>query len=1114
MGDNNSSPEFYEQVGGKIEAQDTNDLSGPKIDPNSKTIDMKIKLVKEEDAATSTLPSYLIPSGLSCVKDGVTTSITTGSVVTMTLSGTNLQKVTPAPTNFTCEITSNFLTGTEKPAITIETYYQDSSLAIVHNTIYFDESLLKCYDSSKALQISPNPFLAKANTTDDGATYKFAFDFDKIITSIKALPAYELIQKMFKLAYGVPIGNTSKACLIKISDDAFLNINFKGIPFVGTIVNNDGALILNISTTQPPDVAECDFSSLVGPSLKLQNNLKDVLALKDYKNFDFTNLASPPTPPTPSPAPEQPAPPKVEVEVKDTDLSGISGAMGDLSGDDKTKVDSSIQAVADAAADLEAAKKENDNEKIEAAKAKLKAACDDPKVQEAIDAGLATDSALPPSVKNVINGVKQLKDNIAAAASKAASSASSKMSVGAPSTSADAALQDKLQASMDKYQQSLVLIQQSIKELQTAMSQLSKGGQGMGGISPKVLLGAPGKQNICGTGGVEIKSNGDNLTINVPISLVMSEIMNPQILEKYGAGAGGGGGGGGGNGGNLTFEAKEPSLPNQPSQQQQLKQQQQQPPINVQQQPPINVQKPQQPQQPDGSKPQNNNNNNPPPPVVITISPKKQTELDDAAEALTSLKQQLKDAEITPEPDQIVALDTAIKDAKTAVVAFETATDKNVAKTAAETKIDTATGLVAAAKTAVDAAIAGKPKPPPSDDAAVAAKIKELKDKLEAIRKTFEAAKGKLAGITPPPNPVIDPTGATDALDKADTAITAIGSETTAEAKATAITTAEGAVKAAENAVNDFSNKVDAAVAAAGKPTGESVPEYTAYEAAYKAYTAAKEAYDAALKQASDTAPQFGGAKRKATEAEIEAAKAALNKSLKTLVIDTNTSGIKKIESEDEFNKLTEAGAKQEAITKLTEATQVYTDSLKKLTELQATYNAAVADKDEEPAPAPAPEGEETETEEEEKKKAAAAAAAAEAKSGAEAEKAPEAQAKAGAEAEAAKKTKIAELQEQIQNFQTQIDQIKSEKEGAKLTEEQNEQQATLQEQLDAAQNELKKLQQPEAAATVTGGGSTKAKSASKSALKPSSKNKTKKNHSKSNPNPNKSKTPKIKMNE
>ena len=143
--------ELYEQSGGKLEADKKNNgYTGPKIYPTEQTIQMKIELVQDD-----TLPYYLIQE-LTC-----SVSKVDGSVVTMTLSGDALRKVDTPPPGFTCEITSNFLTGDEKSAITIETYYAGG----VTNIIYFDESLLKYYEGDKLKQ-SANPFLANATTTD------------------------------------------------------------------------------------------------------------------------------------------------------------------------------------------------------------------------------------------------------------------------------------------------------------------------------------------------------------------------------------------------------------------------------------------------------------------------------------------------------------------------------------------------------------------------------------------------------------------------------------------------------------------------------------------------------------------------------------------------------------------------------------------------------------------------------------------------------------------------------------------------------------------------------------------------------------------------------------
>ena len=153
------------QEGGEMKPVPYNpeDSTGPKIGSN--TIDMKIQLVND-----ATLPSYLIPN-LTC--DDGSTNIT-GSKVSITLTGNSLRQEKTAPGDFTCEITSNFLTKGEKSAITIETYYLPSDAdSRVTNTIYFDESLLKSYNTSKQLILSPNPFLSKANsaTTSGGVLY-------------------------------------------------------------------------------------------------------------------------------------------------------------------------------------------------------------------------------------------------------------------------------------------------------------------------------------------------------------------------------------------------------------------------------------------------------------------------------------------------------------------------------------------------------------------------------------------------------------------------------------------------------------------------------------------------------------------------------------------------------------------------------------------------------------------------------------------------------------------------------------------------------------------------------------------------------------------------------
>ena len=825
--DNNYA--LYQQNGGKVETDiNSESYTGPSINVSDKTIKMKIGLVKSEN--DDTLPSYLVPI-LDCAKgDKSQASQTTSSSVMVTLSGNNLLQV-KLTTGFTCEITSNFLTGTEKSAITIETYYQDSANAIVHNTIYFDESLLKSYDKDKNLTIAKNPFTADADAkpnTDSSSepSYTFTFDFETIITEIKNLPAYQLIQSMFKVAYNVTSGKSSTACLVKISDGAFLNLNFTGVPFNTDNISaksDKNKLLLSISTTQPQDLGGCDFTGILG-GLKLQDNLKQVLQLNKYP-IDCSKIAAPPSQTQP-PVPGQTPPAKTE-----SNSSSVTGVAL------MTKTDSELT-----------------------------------------------------NIKESIN---------------------------------------KLLIRMND----LTSKQTNTQGQSTAMNQ-------------KFLVGAPGDKNVCGKGGIGLKSDGTIVSIQVPISLVMDEIMTPKMLEMYtssnrqqalqkssgpAASALSSGPAADAQSGNILASSNAPPIVQN---------------LNAQ---PGNGAQP-------GSSDQ---------PSVIELDAAKTAALQSAKGKLGELTKQLTDANITPLPAGVEALKTAVEAAEQAVTAFGNAAadDKNAAKTAAEGKIDTATGLVAAAESAAQTAIDTKPTPPPANDDA--AKIQELTGKLEAAKQKFEDAKNKLAQIKSESKPTIESKDVETALAAADAAIKAIASAVD-KTKTTAISTAETAVNDAENAVNEFNTKVDAA-AGASKPTGEGVPDYAAYEAAYKAYDNAKKAYEAAYKKASDTAGQAGGAKRPATEQEKAAAKAALNAGVEVVVkgIEEQHKDINQIESAEIFNELTEAGAKQAEITKLTDATNVYTESLTKLTQLQATYEAAVAYKDDE---IHEPDGEKTE--EEEKKKA------------------------------------------------------------------------------------------------------------------------------------------------
>ena len=724
----NNNYVLYQQNGGKVETDiNSGSYTGPSINVSDKTIKMKIGLVKSEN--DDTLPSYLVPI-LECAKgDKSSASQTTSSSVMVTLSGNNLLQV-KLTTGFTCEITSNFLTGTEKSAITIETYYQDSANAIVHNTIYFDESLLKSYDKDKNLTIQKNPFTADAKPSTDSSSepsYTFTFDFETIITEIKNLPAYQLIQSMFKVAYNVPSGKSSTACLVKISDGAFLNLNFTGVPFNTDNISaksDKNKLLLSISTTQATGIDGCIFKDILG-ELKLQDNLKQVLELKDYP-IDCSRMAAPPSQKQP-PVPGQTPP--AQTESNSSSVTGVAPM---------TKTDSELT-----------------------------------------------------NIKESINKLlKQMND--------------------------------------------LTSKQTNTQGQSTAMNQ-------------KFLVGAPGDKNVCGKGGIGLKSDGTIVSIQVPISLVMDEIMTPKMLEMY-------------TSSNRQQASQKPS-------------------------------------------------------------------------------------------DKLI-----FSAAEQAVTDFGTAAtdDKNAKKTAAEGKIDTATGLVAAAESAAQAAIDTAPKPYVDENAA-AATIQALTDKLKKeATDVLDPAKIAYAAISPAPTPTIAFTTEHGLITTATAAITTATSADAA-GKAAAIATATTAVESAIAAAKAADVAVKAAIAAAGKPAPPSGTgaDYTAYETAYTAYDNAKQAFDSAsstaLQTASDTASSApaqtkeaavaGDAQVKATPQQIEAAKAILRDGVKGVVdgISDDTKGIAKI--------TTAEGEKQEEITKLTQATKVYTESLAKIKELQATYDAAVVDK-------------------------------------------------------------------------------------------------------------------------------------------------------------------------
>ena len=984
--DNNNYP-LYQQNGGKVETDiNSKSYTGPSINVSDKTIKMKIGLVKSEN--DDTLPSYLVPI-LDCAKgDKSPASQTTSSSVMVTLSGNNLLQVTDT-TSFTCEITSNFLTGTEKSAITIETYYQDSANAIVHNTIYFDESLLKSYDKDKNLTIAKNPFTADAKPSKDSSSepsYTFTFDFDTIITEIKNLPAYQLIQSMFKVAYNVPSGKSSTACLVKISDGAFLNLNFTGVPFNTDNISaksDKNKLLLSISTKQATGIGDCDFKSILG-ELKLQDNLKQVLELKDYP-IDCSRMAAPPSQTQP-PVPGQMPP--AQTESNSSSVTGVALM---------TKTDSELT-----------------------------------------------------NIKESIN---------------------------------------KLLIRMND----LTSKQTNTQGQSTAMNQ-------------KILVGAPGDKNVCGKGGIGLKSDGTIVSIQVPISLVMDEIMTPKMLEMY-------------TSSNRQQASQKPSgpaasaLPSGPAADDQSGN------ISANSNASSNVQN-LNAQPGNGAQPGSSGQ-----PSVIELDAAKKDALQAAKGKLGELTTKLTTASITPLPAGVEALQNAVEAAEQAVTAFGNAAadDKNAAK--------------------------------PSVDEN-AATIQALTDKLKKeATDVLDAAKIAYAAISPAPTPTIAFTTEHGLITTATAAITTATSADAAgkaAAIATATTAVESAIAAAKAA--DVAVKA-AAVAAAGKPAPPSGTgaDYTAYETAYTAYDAAKTQFESSLSDAEKLHSDFVNIPADGSppiQSDVDAAKLRLKKVIDSAKSDTSDSLVtikseKSILGNDVF-KAFSSKEKTEEVDNLQSNTGAYQKNFSIIQGELGIYNDKIKPGGGgSPMPSSSSSAPVMGADYAAYESAYKAYDTAKTNFDAALQNAQEIYTRVGTRASPEVTQAKDMLKAHVQAIQipADIDKLSSD-DFSKLNDD-NTRQAAVTAVKDATAKYIKdnaqidsyiatydttttapaaksadsEEEEEEAAFSLFDGGSTKSKSnsKSKSASKSKPKNKTKKNHhSKSNPspNPNKSKTPKIKMNE
>lgn len=862
---------LYEQEGGKMVPSPKDSGGGPKIGAN--TIDMKIQLVADER-----LPSYLIPN-LTCDDSSIPIS---ASKVKVTLTGDSLRKETSPPADFKCEITSNFLTDKEKSAITIETYYVDSSnnKLLGTNKIYFDESLLSYYNDKTELKKSNNPFLATATTADSGVTYTFEFDFNTIITAIEALESYVLIQNMFKFVNSIPPTGVTKTTLIQISAGGFLNLKFSGVPFSSPLTFTS-KLTLKIETTNEPIPGGCALTKLFGSDI-LTGHLHKVLELSEYQDFDFLTMAQ-------KPASQPATPPDVDsaaVDLKKADeaykaataaakaaeteatkvktaakveidkyVGDIKTKMDAISPDDKAKIPPVVKPFIDASKALATAKDGKDTAAIATAEAVLKSASADPGLKEAIDAGLAS-SSLPDSVKAVLTDAKIIQDEHvkittadaevvktkaavdAAEAVKVAVAAAAKlktstgMGTGASTTkvvptATNQAASQPSYTNLQQLLQNLMASQQKklndvINQLQALQLSQANAGSNAAGLPP-IIVRNPGESGACGNGDISMESRDGSLIFKVPYDKILGEIgVNTRSAMAQSVLK---------NKGNqkaavLNFESTLVVDPNAAAAAAEAAVK----PVaaaaaaagNVAGNAAGNVA---------GNAAAGNAAGNvaaaaPVAPIVVTAATLDQVVTDALAKAKTDLTAQqnrLTTAGITITLPEITALDSAIKEADNAVAALATlaSTDANDGtKVAALTNAQDKIKLATTAAAAATKAV----------DAAIAAKqateIQALTDKLKTeATKVLDKAKDDYKLISPPPATPIDFTAEDELIATANAAITTATKEADATAKAAAIKIATSAVDTASTAATNVYAEVKAA---AETPPATKVTELSA----------------------------------------------------------------------------------------------------------------------------------------------------------------------------------------------------------------------------------------------------------------------------------------------
>jgi hypothetical protein len=980
------------QEGGKAVlpgTPDGNGLPGPTI--TSTGIKMKIKLVNDG----TTLPSYLVPK-LKCGDGSGTPAELTPSTIVVTLSGENLQKLNNTNmtdstqiNKFKCEMISDFLTQGEKSAITIETYYLDTTSSPPTdnpkvNTIYFDDSLLSYYDSStpQGIKKSQNPFLITA-TTDDKGSYTFTFDFDAIIGGIKNLESYKQIQNMFMFVNGIDstkIPSTiTQTALIKISEDAYLNLNFSSVPFA-TITQKPGPN-LTITTTQPEiaSVAACDLSPYFGSTdscKKITDLLKPVLSLES-PGYDFNCTTLHTTPPPINPAKQSPPPP-TPTSTSTSTPGPVPGQASDATKAAKDAVNSSIGSVASILKDP------NNQAGVASLPQSVKSVTDaikiihdnglDPKVahqvlqgiiktnpnlQRDIDSELAKNSSGP--MNTLLNEVKTIHSNIPAVMAAAMGPASAAVTPTTITKSLANAVTSGASATGETTNQVAAAARAGFSSL---------------------FIGDGPSGSACSTGDIAMECDGKNnvMKLLVPYKMIIDSCLEGKLKEALlsrdrteivSEKTGGSGSPllnpvqqnpAGGSGSPLSNPAQPYSSSQDPAQQ-----------LNsaLQTQP---LQK------------STGGNSNPPPPKITNISEIKapagapgapatpQTydisgitdndlfnqgnellgALSSANTTLTSLESSVKDVKLPGDKIPSI-LKTArekyteadnlknkiIKDATSMGTIAKAVTTGGMslitlAPDAIEAyqKINEAVGLVNQAKPAVDAAIQAEKAEKEKAASVLNQKIGELQDNLKTnAQNVLEAANKEFQKITSPPSTLQgDLETAKQAIEKAEAAIKAISDAPEGTNKDPLIQTATDAVQAAVDAANKAKQAV--AAAASKPPAPATGTDYVAYKAVYGEYDAAKVEFNMALHNAQ--ALYRSGPR---ATADVIQAKKALQKAVEPIVPPVDITSI----AQGVFDGLSEDAKKVEAIKELTDATAKYKKDIVEIDDYIVRYNSDVA---------------------------------------------------------------------------------------------------------------------------------------------------------------------------